>query len=395
MLLLGSLAISTGYGMLLLLPLYVVHLGGNEADFGLMMAVAAVPAAIAIGFLVRFPDRIAPQWLLAGSIAVYGMGAGAVAASRTLVPLYAVGIVLGTAWAVVYTTTPMVVADIVPDERRAVAFGFATGSQQLGIGLGPVIGMGMRSVGLGLPAVFASGAALAGVGALAVVSLRSLLPRPRVVMVSAEAQLPLRPALREMLRSAAAVPLLLILLSACLFTTLTFFQTTYAAAQHLSSDVFYVTYTAAVIAARFGFSRLLTDRDPSRVAAWATTLLTAAMASFLLVGSNAVMYAAASAATGIGYGLALPLLQSQAVALSPPRVRGRALPVAGLLFETAVLAFPAVAGVVIAGRGYQTVFTVLLAFALVQTTLTWRLPTKAQTAGAADRAHSPWGRRTR
>jgi len=38
MLLLGSLAISTGYGTLLLLPLYVVELGGNEADFGLIVA---------------------------------------------------------------------------------------------------------------------------------------------------------------------------------------------------------------------------------------------------------------------------------------------------------------------------------------------------------------------
>ena len=142
--------------------------------------------------------------------------------------------------------------------------------------------------------------------------------------------MPLGQALRELVGSAAGVPLLLILLSACLFTTLTFFQTTYAAIQKLNSDVFYLTYTAAVIAAGFGFSRLLTDRDPSRVAAWSTTtLLTAAVASLLLVGSNPVIYAAAAAATGIGYVLALPLLQAQAVALSPWRVRGRILPLAG------------------------------------------------------------------
>jgi len=66
MLLLGSLAISTGYGTLLLLPLYVVELGGNEADFGLIVATAAIPAAIALGALLRSPDRIAPHWLLAG-----------------------------------------------------------------------------------------------------------------------------------------------------------------------------------------------------------------------------------------------------------------------------------------------------------------------------------------
>ncbi len=380
MLLLGSLAISTGYGTLLLLPLYVVELGGNEADFGLIVATAAIPAAIALGALLRSPDRIAPHWLLAGSIAAYGLGAIAVAASGTLMLLYALGIVLGTAWAVVYTTTPMVVADIVPDQHRAVAFGFATGSQQLGIGLGPVIGMGLRSAGLSLPRVFVIGAALAGLGALAVAALRALLPHPRKVTISEEAQLPLGRALRVFVGSAAAVPLVLILLSACLFTTLTFFQTTYAAAQHLNSDVFYLTYTGAVIVARFGFSRLLTDRDPSRVAAWSTTLLAGAVASFLLVGSNPVIYAAAAAATGIGYGLALPLLQAQAVALSPSRIRSRALPLAGLLFETAILAFPALAGAVITSLGYQAIFAVLLAFALLQTIITWRLPSTTQAA---------------
>ena len=389
LLLAGSLAISTGYGMVLLLPLYVVQLGGDEGDFGLIMASAAIPAALAIGALVRYPDRVAPQWLLAGSIAAYGVGAVALATTGTLLVLYGLGVLLGTAWAVVYTTTPMVVADIVPDQRRAVAFGYATGSQQLGIGLGPVIGMGLRSAGTSLPAVFITGAVLTAAGALAVSALSLLMPHPRTSPTSPNGhdgqagedgeQLPLGRALRQMAGSGAAVPLLLILASACLFTTLTFFQTTYAAAQHLNSDVFYLSYTAAVIIARFGFSRLLADRDPSRVAAWATTLLCAAVASFLLVGSNPVIYAAASAAIGIGYGLALPLLQAQAVALAPTQVRARALPLAGLLFEAAILAFPALAGAVIAGPGYQAVFAVLLALAVAQTILTWRLPTTPRT----------------
>lgn len=381
LLLSGSLAISTGYGMLLLLPLYVVQLGGDEADFGLIMATAAVPAALAIGWLVRYPDRIRPHLLLTASIAGYGVSAVAVAASGSLLLLAALGLLLGTAWAVVYTTTAMVVGRIVPDERRVVAFGYATGSQQLGIGLGPVLAAALHGGGGGasLPTVFVLGAALAAVGALAVATLTAFLPRGELERDAVEQQ-SLGRALRSIMRSAAAMPLLLVLLSACLFTTLTFFQTTYAAAQHLNSDVFYLSYTVAVIAARFGFSRLLVDVDPSRVAAWSTTLLSAAVASFLLVGSNPVIYAVASAATGVGYGLALPLLQAQAVALSAPDVRSRVLPLAGLLFETAILAFPALAGAVISGLGYQAVFAVLLAFAVVQTAITWRLPSHAPTA---------------
>ena len=49
LLLMGTLGISTAFGMLLLLPLYVQELGGDEADFGLVLSAAAVPAVLCIG----------------------------------------------------------------------------------------------------------------------------------------------------------------------------------------------------------------------------------------------------------------------------------------------------------------------------------------------------------
>lgn len=381
MLMAGSLGISTGYGMLLLLPLYVLELGGDEANFGLTMATATVPAAVAIGLLVRFPDRIRPPRLLAAAIAAYGAGAVGVALTHSLWVLAALGVLLGTAWAVVYTATPMVVDMLVPESRRAVAFGFATGSQQLGIGLGPIAGVGLYRTGVSLPAVFLTGAVLSGLGAVSVAVLHRLAPPYDVAAPDATAQLPLGRALREVLGSAAARPLLLILLSACL----TFFQTTYAAAMALNSSIFYLSYTLGVLVARFGIGRALADRDPARVAAGSLTVLCVSVASFLLVGSNPIIYALASAGTGIGYGLSLPVLQAEAVALSSPGTRSRVLPLAGLLFETAILAFPVLAGTVIVGLGYQAVFVLLLGFALAQTAIAWTLPTRsaAPEAGAS------------
>jgi hypothetical protein len=40
LLLMGTLGISTAFGMLLLLPLYVQELGGDEADFGVVLSSA-------------------------------------------------------------------------------------------------------------------------------------------------------------------------------------------------------------------------------------------------------------------------------------------------------------------------------------------------------------------
>ena len=72
------------------------------------------------------------------------------------------------------------------------------------------------------------------------------------------------------------------------------------------------------------------------------------------IGSSALLYGAASAFVGLGYGLALPSAQAQAVNVSEESVRSRVLPTAGLLFQAAILGFPLVAGWVIAGLGYPT-----------------------------------------
>jgi hypothetical protein len=96
-----------------------------------------------------------------------------------------------------------------------------------------------------------------------------------------------------------------------------------------------------------------------------------AVASFLAVGSNGVFYGISSAFLGLGYGLALPSVQAQAVNVSEEQVRPRVLPMAGMLFEGAILGFPLVAGWVITGFGYRVLFAVLLAFALVQVAIAW------------------------
>src|ERR687893_2405575 len=60
LLLLGTFGVSTAYGMLLLLPLYVQQLGGNEANFGVVLSAATVTAAFCLRLLVRPPDAPKP-----------------------------------------------------------------------------------------------------------------------------------------------------------------------------------------------------------------------------------------------------------------------------------------------------------------------------------------------
>ena len=137
LLLFGTLGVSTAFGMLLLLPLYVQELGGNEANFGVILSSATLTAVLCIGLLIRHPEALKPHAVVALAIAVYAVGAaGAAAVSGTWTPLIGVGVLLGTAWAVVYAATPMIMSEMVTDEGRATYFGYLTGTQQIGIGVG-------------------------------------------------------------------------------------------------------------------------------------------------------------------------------------------------------------------------------------------------------------------
>ena len=387
---LGTLAISTAYGMLLLLPLYVQELGGNEASFGVVLSSAAVPAVLCIGLLIRYPERLRPHAVVAIAIAVYALGAaGASLVSGNWTPLIGIGVLLGTAWAVVYTATPMVMSGMVTDQGRATYFGYLTGAQQVGIGSGPVLARFLVETPLGFRGTFFAAGVLCLVAVALTVAVGLLTAGTRVVRAAAseagDVGAPFGEAIGRIVRSEAVFSLVMILLFACLFTSLTQFQTTFASSQDLDYSVFYVTYTVAVIFSRFVLAGIAARFDPRLVIAASVSVMALAVGAFLLVGSSVLLYGTASALVGLGYGLALPSVQAQAVNVSEDAVRPRILPLAGLLFQAAILSFPLLAGWMIAGFGYGTLFAVLVSFAVAQATIGWwRYSASRRAAGAAN-----------
>jgi MFS family permease len=379
LLLLGTCGVSTAFGMLLLLPLYVQQLGGTEANFGVVLSAATVTAVLCIGLLIRYPGTLRPHTVVAIAIAVYGLGAaGASFVTGTWTPLVGIGILLGTAWAVVYTATPMVMSEMVTDEARAAYFGYLTGTQQVGIGAGPVVARVLVETDLGFRGTFlvAGAICLAAVALTAAVGfltpdVRAARARDRGGLAPNAGSVPFWEAVRRIVRSEAVYSLAMILLFACVFTSMTQFQTMFARSQGLDYAVFYVTYTAAVIFSRFVLASMAARFDARLVVASAVSVMALAVAAFLAVGSSDLLYGAASALLGLGYGLGLPSVQARAVNVSEEAVRPRVLPIGGLLFQAAILGFPLFAGWVIADLGYAALLAVLLSLALAQAVIGW------------------------
>jgi predicted MFS family arabinose efflux permease len=201
---------------------------------------------------------------------------------------------------------------------------------------------------------------------------------------------PVGVSLARIARSPAAMPLAIVVLFACLFTSMTSFQTTFGHATGLDFGIYYTSYTAAVLVARFGVGPTLRRYDPIAVIAGSVGIVCLATLSFLVIGTNPILYAAASAALGLGYGIGLPAAQAQVVNASDERLRPRALPVAGLVFQAAVLSFPLVAGFVISTLGYTALFIVLVALGLTQGSLAaaWWLGRRPRSSGSSSARRS-------
>jgi MFS family permease len=370
----GTLGISTAFGMLLLLPPNVQELGGNEANFGAILSAATVTAVLCIGFLIRYPQALRPHVVVSIAIAIYALGvAWAAAVTGPWASLIGVGVLLGTAWAVVYTAAPMVVSEMVTDEGRAAYFGYLTGTQQVGIGAGPVIAHLLVETDLGFRGTFLTASGLCAVAVALMGFVGTLTPDVRVRRAETEgtAAVPFGPAIRQILRSEAIFLFVMILLFACLFTSMTSFQTTFASARGLDYSVYYVTYTVAVIFSRFILAGVASRFDARLVIALAVSSMALAVTSFLFVGSSVLVYGVASGAIGLSYGLALPIVQAHAVNISEETVRPRILPIAGLVFQAAILGFPLIAGWIIVRFGYQALFAVLVSFVVAQAAIGW------------------------
>lgn len=362
LLLLSVLAASASHGMLLLLPLYITQIGGQESDFGVISAAGTVTAVIAISLLIRFPRAVPPHWTFAATSLVYAAAAFAMSFVDSLgTRLTLLGAVIGTAWAVAYTTGPMIISELVSDERRAMYIGYITGVIQIGFGLGPILGNAILHLGLSFESVFRGASALSVLAALVAIMLGKFaveLPRIRWSGMASKTSL-----IRDLCgigRSPALIPLAMVLLCACVFTTMSRFQTTFADQHQLNFDVFFASYTVAVIFARFVLVRILPDPTSHRTMRATTVGFVVSIITFLAVNNNEIIYASASVLFGVTYGLSLPLIQANAVNLAPPQLRPRMLPLSGLLFEMAILAFPFIAGRIIDAVGYYATFLVLV-----------------------------------
>ncbi|MDA8123902.1 MAG: MFS transporter [Deltaproteobacteria bacterium] len=122
------------------LPLYVIKLGGSQAEAGLVSGIIAFTALLLRPFVGWLTDAWRRRPLILIGISGYGL-ASAVYLLAGSIPLLLLGRFVHGVGLCCYTTAANAyVADIAPLRRRAEAMGFFSAAQAVGLIIGPLVG---------------------------------------------------------------------------------------------------------------------------------------------------------------------------------------------------------------------------------------------------------------
>ncbi|WP_226035559.1 MFS transporter [Aquibacillus saliphilus] len=135
------------YTLLTTLPIYVInHLGGTEAEGGLLVTFMLLAAIIMRPFSGKILEKVGKKKGLIWSIVLFTVTMFFYIWIDDFIPLLILRFFHGLSFGVLTTATGTIAADIVPDERRGEGLGYFAMSMNIAVVIGPFIGLTLLQV---------------------------------------------------------------------------------------------------------------------------------------------------------------------------------------------------------------------------------------------------------
>lgn len=310
-----------------LLPLYIKHLGGTEADIGLIMGVYNGTAIFCQPLLGKWVDRLGrrPFMLLGAGLA--GASSLVFALTSALGPLFALlRFLQGIAFSAFFLANYTHIVHLVPAERRGWALGIFGMSGLLSGAVAPLLGEHLVR-NLGYRVFFAETLVLALLALVMVLGIRE----PRAPSrIRAQGPRALAADLQEVLRLHMAVAFFFGLGQGTVFTFVPTFAESLGV---LNLSLFYTAYAGCALLIRMVGGEWI-DRlgrraviIPSMLVQTVGSLILALLGFLASVrGTSALGFLLlAGLLTGAAHGLLYPALSALVVDRTPEGERGRAL----------------------------------------------------------------------
>jgi MFS family permease len=370
-----------------LLPLYVLKLGGTEAEIGIIQAVYSASGIICQPVIGQWVDRVGRRVFML-------FGAGLVAATSAMfvltasIPVFGVLRALhGIGFSAFFVANYVHVVDLVPVERRGWALGIFGVAGLLATALAPLVGELIVRY-LGFPALF-TGAMLCAGAAVAVLT-RMQGVRPPVMTGGHRTSL-LRLGMREIFRMHMLIACFFGLGTGVIFTFLPTFGELLGVR---GVGLFYTAYASAAILVRVAGGDLI-DTMGRRAVIIPSMGVQAAAAGILAILALAIAPAGrapvlpflflAGLMAGGAHGFLYPALSALLVDVTPERRRASVVGIFSSVFLVGNAFGAIVFGYLAHGFGYRVMWAALTGVLLAGFAVSFRL----RTGGAPARRPGP------
>jgi predicted MFS family arabinose efflux permease len=161
----------------------------------------------------------------------------------------------------------------------------------------------------------------------------------------------------------------MVALGACVFSGLMTFQMSLVQGTHAQATTFFSLYAITVVTVRWAFSRLVINLRRETATKVLLVMMVLGIAAMFAVPYHVSAHPAAAVLLGTGYGLAYPVIQTQAVNDSAAMHRRAALIWFVAAYFVGVFGFPSVGGWVLVHAGKDALLTLIALCGLAALTL--------------------------
>jgi MFS family permease len=342
-----------------LLPLYIKHLGGTEAQIGFIMGMNSL-ATIVFQPLAGFgTDRFGPKRFLylGGAIAMLGTtGFLVTAALNTAFPV--LRFIHGVGFSCAFTANFTLIAGMAPAARRAEAMGVYGTMGLFSMALAPAAGE-LVIAHYGYPAFFATALALGAGSLLTITRVPDIRPAG-----AGETAAPFRVATVLRGRRVRTVLAVGAMFGLAIGTTFAFVPT-YAKSVGIERvRWFYIAYTVAAVAVRLLGGRVMDTMGPRRIIPPNMVLQGAGMVALVFLGS-AFTLGLAGFLAGLAHGFLYPAFSVLIVDLAAAGHRGKMVGIFSSIMGLGASLGALTLGVVAQAWGYPAIFLITCLASLV------------------------------
>lgn len=368
---------SLTYASMLLLPLYLEHLGASRTEIGAIMGSSAVGSILARPAIAWSLDTIGRKRTLVFGTAIMVAPMLSFVFVTEVSPLvyvlrFAMGAGVGALWSGYFTFA----SDLIPEQRRTEGIALFGISGMVPLVINPFADeLGIEA---GELRVFFFVVGLCALSSL--IPLAGVKENERAARVERFRFAAVLKAMREPRLYSVWIGIVAL---GAIVASFQSFSTVVAESRGVEkTGVIWFCYAFGAIFVRLTGGRLPDRVGPARLLPPAF-LSYAAAAAIAAAGSSALAFGLAGLLAGFGHGFGFPVLTSQVVSRTPEALRGSAVSTLTALWELAALAFTPLFGAIADARGDRAMFSAAAAMIAGSLLLWWPLERRIQLSPAA------------